>query len=198
MASEFEEPNYSFVYVDTNHNATIGSGFEVYAKAPYILDGMGYASNPHFSEPALALTQKTSTSFATAADAQATINSAVNGVLRTHYGTGTAGNFDYGNNVIRTDYHRYAGSFLSYAIRPERERVLQLMSGTTVFHFYGTDMKRFTFLVPDIDEQLAIVRVRALEDMNAEIAAPKMKLAKTFNVKQGMMQELLTGRIRLV
>lgn len=57
-------------------------------------------------------------------------------------------------------------------------------------------MKRFTFLVPHLDEQLAIMRV--LEGMNTEIAAFKMKLAKTFNVKQGMMQELLTGRIRLV
>lgn len=57
-------------------------------------------------------------------------------------------------------------------------------------------MKRFTFLVPHLDEQLAIMRV--LEGMNTEIAALKMKLAKTFNVKQGMMQELLTGRIRLV
>ncbi len=35
-------------------------------------------------------------------------------------------------------------------------------------------------------------------DMDAEIAALEAKLAKARQVKQGMMQELLTGRIRLV
>ena len=37
-----------------------------------------------------------------------------------------------------------------------------------------------------------------LSDMDAEIAALEAKLAKARNLKQGMMQELLTGRIRLV
>ncbi len=38
----------------------------------------------------------------------------------------------------------------------------------------------------------------ALSDMDAEIAALEAKLAKAQQIKQGMMQELLTGRIRLV
>ena len=37
-----------------------------------------------------------------------------------------------------------------------------------------------------------------LSDMDAEIAALEAKLAKARQIKQGMMQELLTGRIRLV
>ena len=37
-----------------------------------------------------------------------------------------------------------------------------------------------------------------LSDMDAEIAALEEKLAKARNLKQGMMQELLTGRIRLI
>ena len=48
----------------------------------------------------------------------------------------------------------------------------------------------------DKPEQAAIAAV--LSDMDAEIAALEDKLAKARNVKQGMMQELLTGRIRLV
>mgnify|MGYP003947947035 CR=1 FL=1 len=39
---------------------------------------------------------------------------------------------------------------------------------------------------------------RYFSDMDAEIAALEAKLAKTRRLKQGMMQELLTGRIRLV
>ena len=50
--------------------------------------------------------------------------------------------------------------------------------------------------VPNVDEQTAIATI--LSDMDAEIAALETKLAKARQVKQGMMQELLTGRIRLV
>ena len=49
---------------------------------------------------------------------------------------------------------------------------------------------------PHHDEQTAIAAV--LSDMDAEIAALEAKLAKARSVKQGMMQELLTGRIRLI
>ncbi|NMG16920.1 restriction endonuclease subunit S [Aromatoleum bremense] len=49
---------------------------------------------------------------------------------------------------------------------------------------------------PTVEEQTAIATV--LSDMDAEIAALETKLAKARSLKQGMMQELLTGRIRLV
>jgi type I restriction enzyme, S subunit len=49
---------------------------------------------------------------------------------------------------------------------------------------------------PTKAEQTAIATI--LSDMDAEIAALEAKLAKARNIKQGMMQELLTGRIRLV
>ena len=50
--------------------------------------------------------------------------------------------------------------------------------------------------LPPLAEQTAIATI--LSDMDAEIAALEAKLAKARLVKQGMMQELLTGRIRLV
>jgi len=37
-----------------------------------------------------------------------------------------------------------------------------------------------------------------LSDMDAELAALEAKLAKARQIKQGMIQELLTGRIRLI
>jgi len=48
----------------------------------------------------------------------------------------------------------------------------------------------------DKREQAAIASV--LFDMDAEIVALETRLAKTRELKQGMMQELLTGRTRLV
>ena len=46
---------------------------------------------------------------------------------------------------------------------------MQLVTGTTVYHLYGRDMANFTFDMPSVKEQSAIVRV--LSDMDAEIAA---------------------------
>jgi type I restriction enzyme S subunit len=50
--------------------------------------------------------------------------------------------------------------------------------------------------MPDLPEQTAIAAI--LSDMDAELTALEGKLAKASGVKQGMMQELLTGRIRLL
>lgn len=51
-------------------------------------------------------------------------------------------------------------------------------------------------LPPTKDEQAEIVKV--LCDMDAELTSLEAQRAKTVQLKQGMMQELLTGRIRLV
>ena len=98
--------------------------------------------------------------------------------------------------VIRANPKELNGSFLSYVIRQLREQVMRLVSGTTVFHLYGADMKKFEFAMPPVDEQQAIVQI--LDDMDADLAALEQQRDKTRAVKQGMMQELLTGRIRLV
>ncbi len=51
-------------------------------------------------------------------------------------------------------------------------------------------------LPPTLEEQTAIAR--ALSDMDDELISLESRLAKTRDLKQGMMQELLTGRTRLV
>ena len=48
----------------------------------------------------------------------------------------------------------------------------------------------------DIREQQAIAQI--LSDMDGEIKALEQQLQKTQALKQGMMQELLTGKIRLI
>ncbi len=51
-------------------------------------------------------------------------------------------------------------------------------------------------LPPTIEEQTTIANI--LSDMDSEIEALEQKLNKYKNIKEGMMQELLTGRIRLL
>ena len=50
--------------------------------------------------------------------------------------------------------------------------------------------------LPSIEEQTRIATI--LSDMDAEIASLEAKLEKYRNIKRGMMQNLLTGKIRLV
>ena len=52
------------------------------------------------------------------------------------------------------------------------------------------------FFPPSVEEQSAIATV--LSDMDAEIAALERRRDKTRTIKQGMMQQLLTGQVRLV
>lgn len=73
----------------------------------------------------------------------------------------------------------------------------QLSAGSTINHLYQKDFVHFIYQTPaTLDEQIAIATI--LSDMDAELASLEAKLAKVRQIKQGMMHELLTGRIRLL
>ena len=74
--------------------------------------------------------------------------------------------------------------------------ISDLAQGSTIIHLYGRNLLNLKLNVPVISEQTAIATV--LSDMDAELAALEVRRDKTRALKQGMMQELLTGRIRLV
>ena len=57
-------------------------------------------------------------------------------------------------------------------------------------------MRNFEVRLPRVREQRAIAAV--LSDMDAEIAALETRRDKTHDLKQAMMQELLTGKTRLI
>ncbi len=69
-------------------------------------------------------------------------------------------------------------------------------SGTTFFGISQSAVGRYPVVLPPVQEQVRIASI--LSDMDAEIAALEAKLNKARQIKQGMMQNLLTGRIRLV
>ncbi len=72
----------------------------------------------------------------------------------------------------------------------------QFGTGSGVPTLNRNDVHAFSVGIPSSEEQTAIAAV--LSDMDAEIAALEARREKTRQVKQGMMQELLTGRTRLV
>jgi len=97
--------------------------------------------------------------------------------------------------IIRIDERVLDGRFLSFHISIDKNQILQLVSGVTVFHLYGSDMSKYTFKIPSIQEQKLIVQI--LSDMDDEIEMLKTKLSKTKAIKEAMMSELLTGKTRL-
>ncbi|MDQ7835340.1 MAG: restriction endonuclease subunit S [Humidesulfovibrio sp.] len=86
--------------------------------------------------------------------------------------------------------------FLCYWFEYNASLIEELGSGSTVKGISLPDLKSIPFSLASVAEQTAIAAV--LSDMDAEIAELEARRDKTRALKQGMMQELLTGRIRLV
>jgi type I restriction enzyme S subunit len=87
-------------------------------------------------------------------------------------------------------------NYLYYWFEYHAQAIDDLGSGSTVKGISLSDLKAIEFHLVSLDEQTAIATV--LSDMDADIAALEARRDKTQAIKQGMMQELLTGRTRLV
>ncbi len=96
--------------------------------------------------------------------------------------------------VFRTPFHKFVyHQFQSNVIKRQIHEHL----GATINQITNKSLNSFQIPFPmDEAEQTAIATT--LSNMDAEIAALETKLVKTLQIKQGMMQELLTGRIRLI
>ena len=90
------------------------------------------------------------------------------------------------------------GLFFAYWFRCQegRKAMSVLAQGATRYNIAKGAFLHLEIPLPSADEQTAIVTV--LSGMDAELAALEARREKTRALKQGMMQELLTGRIRLI
>ena len=81
-------------------------------------------------------------------------------------------------------------------------RVVKLFRDQLGYDYLGAwtdrreELAHYSIALPPLPEQTAIAVV--LSDIDAELAALEQRLAKTRALQQGMMQELLTGRTRLI
>ena len=93
----------------------------------------------------------------------------------------------------------FAPKFLGYYMNSGyfHDQMLPFITGIKVSSISKANVSALIFKYPSsVDEQEAIADV--FSDMDSEIEQLEKKLAKYQQIKQGMMQELLTGRIRLV
>jgi len=95
--------------------------------------------------------------------------------------------------IYRSKYSRYVFYvFQSQYIQRQIDEVM----GATINQITNKDLNSFEIPFPKIEEQIRIAAI--LSDMDADIEQLEQKLSKYKMVKQGLMQELLTGKIRLV
>ena len=96
------------------------------------------------------------------------------------------------------DQSKYHSLFLAYFFRGSTGRTIMyaLAQGVTRYNMSKSQFLVLALSIPSIEEQTAITTV--LSDMDTEIAALECRRDKTRAIKQGMMQQLLTGCVRLV
>ncbi|MFN9871540.1 MAG: restriction endonuclease subunit S [Cyanobacteriota bacterium] len=89
-----------------------------------------------------------------------------------------------------------SGLFLAYLVRSNvgREVFKSLAQGSTRYNLAKSALLDAAIQLPTFGEQTAIATV--LSDMDAELASLEARLGKARELKQGMMQQLLTGKIR--
>jgi len=86
--------------------------------------------------------------------------------------------------------------FLYYLFEASKQYLLANAGITATSIISKAAFSELTFRTPLLEEQVAIAAV--LSDMDAELAALEARRDKTRDLKQAMMQELLTGKTRLV
>ena len=86
--------------------------------------------------------------------------------------------------------------FLYYLLQKPLAELQESTGATTVKHLSHSTIENMVCRMPKLAEQRAIASI--LSDMDAEIAELEAKRDKYKEVRQGMMQQLLTGKIRLI
>lgn len=93
----------------------------------------------------------------------------------------------------------YIAHFMFYVLESSvfKDFLQQLSAGSTINHLYQKDLVKFDLYVPPTkEEQEAIAGI--LFDMDSDIHRLEKKLSKYQKIKQGMMEELLTCKVRLM
>jgi type I restriction enzyme S subunit len=116
---------------------------------------------------------------------------------------------DGGGNFFHRKKHKFSVTNVCGFMQVDTSQIdyrfmaaeLQLLHSRKVFDYQSKAhpsivRKEFMVQLPGLTEQVAIAGV--LSDMDAELSAIEARRDKTRNLKQGMMQELLTGKTRLI
>jgi type I restriction enzyme S subunit len=99
--------------------------------------------------------------------------------------------FSFDSSKVKNEYFGFL-----YETEVVWKQLLSITQGSSNININAANIKSIQIPLPPLEEQRAISEV--LGDMDAEIAALEQRRDKTSAIKQGMMQELLTGKTRLI
>lgn len=92
--------------------------------------------------------------------------------------------------------NNYDVKFLYHFLKLKQNDIIKLQTGGAQPHVYPEQLKNLMiYFPPTLEEQQAIAQI--LSDMDAEIEALEKKKEKYEMIKKGLMEQLLTGKIRL-
>lgn len=99
---------------------------------------------------------------------------------------------------LKVNNQSYSEKFVFYFLNYPlfRNQALDASTGSTRKRIGLSELRDLLLFAPPKQEQTAIATI--LSDMDEEIQALEKRLEKTRQIKQGMMQELLTGKTRLI
>ena len=98
---------------------------------------------------------------------------------------------------VIAESNSFSLNFMYYLLSFKQDDLYKLQTGGAQPHVYPRDIEAIEIIVPSTKrEQQAIAQV--LSDMDSEIQSLESQLTKYQSLKQGMMQQLLTGKIRLI
>jgi type I restriction enzyme S subunit len=88
--------------------------------------------------------------------------------------------------VIRQKNKVLDGLYFSYFVNQYKSKVMKLVSGSTVYHLYGSDMKTLFILIPCLKEQAKIANFLTAIDEKIEVVNQQIK--NTEEYKKGLLQ----------
>jgi len=91
---------------------------------------------------------------------------------------------------------KYSIEYIYFFLQLIQECIYKMQTGGAQPHIHPNNLSPIPISLPEKEEQTAIATV--LSDIDAEIEKLESQLSKYQNLKQGMMQTLLTGKIRLI
>ena len=99
-------------------------------------------------------------------------------------------------NILRKKRNNIYGKFVAYCITNIKNKELSSYAqGTTIIHLYAKDFKGMKIKLPNLQEQQKIAEV--LTACDDEINLLNLKLENLKKQKQGLMQKLLSGKVRI-
>ena len=90
--------------------------------------------------------------------------------------------------VIRQNTKFFNGLFFSYYVNQYRDKVMKLVSGSTVYHLYGSDMKKLEFILPCLQEQTKIANF--LSTIDSKMNHCQEQIVNTEVWKKGLLQQM--------